>query len=279
MKSILVPLEDETSEAQLETALLAARIFGSHMDGLAPRSVTEVYFYGEGLSPAALEQWDQEEDSRVTRAEKAFREFVEKREVPWGDPNPPSDEPTAGWIGDVSRGDAIVGQLARLYDLTVLAHPISNVSARRYILLETVLFESGRPIMVGPAETPKSLGKTIVIAWNGSTESARALAFASPFLHRADAVHVLTVEGGMVAGPDGSQVQASLQRSGIAAQVHMVEQAGRSTGEAILEESSKLGADLLVKGAYTHSRLRQMIFGGATSHILSEAQVPVLMAH
>lgn len=279
MKSILVPLEDETSEAQLETALLAAQIFGSHMDGLAPRSVTEVYFYGEGLSPAALEQWDQEEDSRVTRAETAFREFVENRNVPWGDPNPPSDAPTAGWIGDVSRGDAIVGQLARLYDLTVLAHPISNVSARRYILLETVLFESGRPIMVGPAETPKSLGKTIVIAWNGSTESARALAFASPFLHKADVVHVLTVEGGMVAGPDGSQVQASLQRSGIAAQVHMVEQAGRSTGEAILEESAKLGADLLVKGAYTHSRLRQMIFGGATSHILSEAQVPVLMAH
>lgn len=279
MKSILVPLEDETSEAQLETALLAARAFGSHMDGLAPRSVTEVYFYGEGLSPAALEQWDQEEDSRVTRAEAAFREFVEKRDVPWGDPDPPSDAPTAGWIGDVSRGDAIVGQLARLYDLTVLAHPISNVSARRYILLETVLFESGRPIMVGPAETPKSLGKCIVIAWNGSTESARALAFASPFLQTADEVHVLTVENGMVAGPDGSQVQESLRRSGIAAHVHMAEQAGRSTGEAILEESAKLGADLLVKGAYTHSRLRQMIFGGATSHILSEAKVPVLMAH
>lgn len=279
MKSILVPLEDEASEAQLQTALLTANAFGCHLDGLAPRSVTEVYFYGEGLSPAALEQWDQEEENRVERAEAAFRKFIDSRNVPWADPDPPSEAASAGWIGDVARGDAIVGQLARLYDLTVLAHPVSNVSSRRYILLETVLFESGRPILVAPAEVPEALGKVIVVAWNGSTESARALAFASAFLHAAEKVHVLTVDNGMVAGPDGDQVQTSLRRSGIKAEAHFVGQDGRSTGEAILEESDKLGADLLVKGAYTHSRLRQMIFGGATSHILNEAQVPVLMAH
>lgn len=279
MKSILVPLEDETSAAQLETALLTARAFGCHLDGLAPRSVTEVYFYGEGLSPAALEQWDQEEEGRVKRAEDAFRAFIDGQNVPWADPDPPSDKASAGWIGEVARGDAIVGQLARLYDLTVLAHPVSNVSARRYILLETVLFESGRPIMVAPGEPPASVGKVVVIAWNGSTESARAMAFASAFLERADEVHILTVDNGMVAGPDGVQVKAALRRSGIAASTHNVAQGSRSIGEAILEESGKLGADLIVKGAYTHSRLRQMIFGGATSHILSEAQVPVLMAH
>jgi nucleotide-binding universal stress UspA family protein len=89
---------------------------------------------------------------------------------------------------------------------------------------------------------------------------------------------VLTVEGGMVAGPLGDEVVRSLGRAGIPAQALHVQQ-HRGIGETILEQTRKLGADLLVKGAYTQSRLRQMILGGATSHILSMANVPVFMAH
>jgi nucleotide-binding universal stress UspA family protein len=100
-----------------------------------------------------------------------------------------------------------------------------------------------------------------------------------PLLARAEAVHVLSVEGGMVPGPTGAELAASLRRHGLRVEAGAADPGRRSTGEAILAETARLGGDLLVKGAYTQSRLRQMIFGGATSHLLAEAEVPVLMAH
>jgi nucleotide-binding universal stress UspA family protein len=118
-----------------------------------------------------------------------------------------------------------------------------------------------------------------VIAWNGSTEQARATAFAMPLLRGASRVAVVTVEGGTVPGPTGAQLARYLQRNGIPAEPLTVFPERRSTGEALLAKADALGCDLLVKGAYTQSRLRQMIFGGMTRHILASAQLPVLMAH
>lgn len=278
MKTLLIPVDDPGSQAQLETALLVATAFGSHMDGIAPRAVLNAALYGDGFTPA-LQEWDLREDERVARAQRMFRAFIDGRGIRWAEAPEPSDQPSAGWIADGDRANEVVEQMARLYDMTVVAHPAANASSRTYEVLESILFESGRPILIAPGEAPQSLGRTVVIAWNGSTESARAISFARPFLDRAQQVHVLSIEGGMVAGPNAQQVQTSLARSGIAAETHVVGQHGRSTGEAILEETAKLGADLLVKGAYTHSRLRQLIFGGATSHILEQATLPVLMAH
>ena len=90
---------------------------------------------------------------------------------------------------------------------------------------------------------------------------------------------MLSVETGMVPGPTGEEAAAYLKRHDVPARAVQVGGEGKAPGPVLLEESTALGADLLVKGAYTHSRLRQMIFGGATSHILSNAQLPVLMSH
>src|SRR5437764_1475818 len=123
------------------------------------------------------------------------------------------------------------------------------------------------------------LGENVVVAWNGSTEQARATAFAMPLLRSANRVTVVTVEGGTVPGPTGAQLARYLQRNGIPAEPVTLPPERRSTGEALLAKADALGCDLLVKGAYTQSRLRQMIFGGMTRHILASAQLPVLMAH
>ena len=280
MKSILVPVEDGADlPAQLETTLLAAKPFGAHIDGVAPRPAADVYFYGDGVSPIALDQWQRDDEERAQRAQSAFRDFMRQRDVAWGDPKKPSEQPTADWLGDAVPGLDAIGQLARLYDVTVLAQPSPEASMPRSALLETILFESGHPILVTPPEAPAKLGEVVMIAWNGSTESARAVTMAHPFLTRASRVVVLSVEGGMVAGPDAGDVERTLCRAGIAAETNTVRPGSLTTGEAILAEADKAGADLLVKGAYTQSRLRQMIFGGATSHILSESKIPVLMAH
>jgi nucleotide-binding universal stress UspA family protein len=145
--------------------------------------------------------------------------------------------------------------------------------------LETALFESGRPILIAPPATPTALGNHIVIAWNGSTETARTIAMTMPFLEQAAQVLVISVEEGMVPGPTGQQVAQGLVRNHVPARSRHVQAQGRSVGAALLAEAAEAGADLMLKGAYTHSRLRQMIFGGATSHILGAAELPVIMAN
>ena len=140
------------------------------------------------------------------------------------------------------------------------------------------MFDSGRPVLIAPPASPRSLGRNVLIAWNRSTEQARTTAFAMPLLRGAEKVTICTVEGGTVAGPSGEQLARSLQINGIAAET-MTLRPARNAGEVILAKAEELGCDLVVKGAYTQSRLRQMIFGGATRHILAKATVPVLMAH
>jgi nucleotide-binding universal stress UspA family protein len=121
----------------------------------------------------------------------------------------------------------------------------------------------------------------VLIAWNCSTEQARAIALAMPLLQKADRVTVLTVIGGTgVPGPSADQLIRYLQRNEIVAESMRVELgSSRNTGEAILATAQSLGCDLLIKGAYTQSRLRQMIFGGATQHVMANAALPVLLAN
>jgi nucleotide-binding universal stress UspA family protein len=97
-------------------------------------------------------------------------------------------------------------------------------------------------------------------------------------LRRAEQVTVLEVEGGTTPGPSAEQAALHLRRNGIKTTALTKKPGGRSVGEAVLDHATSIGADLLVKGAYTQSRLRQMMFGGATRHILAHANLPVLMA-
>jgi nucleotide-binding universal stress UspA family protein len=144
--------------------------------------------------------------------------------------------------------------------------------------IEAALFEAGRPVLIAPPSPPQQMGESIMIAWNCSTEQARATALAKPLLREARRVVVLTVQGGTVPGPSGEQLARYLQRNGVSCEPMTVSPEGRSTGEAILANAVAQKCDLLIKGAYTQSRLRQMIFGGATRHILANANIPVLMA-
>jgi len=148
--------------------------------------------------------------------------------------------------------------------------------------VESALFDSGRPVVIVPPSVPEpasALGETIVVSWNGSTETARAVSFAMPFLLKARRVVVLTVKGATVEGPSGEEVAATLRLHGVAATALTREDERRSPGAIILAQARELGAHLLVKGAYTQSRMRELIFGGAIRHILEHAELPVLMAH
>ncbi len=285
MKTILVPLEEsDVLPSILKTALLAARRFDSYIEGLYEQpGLTEVVVAGEGLGvtpPDLVETFQQQERERAARAHEFFEAFMKENGVPLDGGGPPQDHPTAGWVEEEMPGRDLVGSRGRLFDLIVVGRPIRGAPTPTMSLLEAALFETGRPILIAPPTPPESLGERVVIAWNGSDETARAITFAMPFLRGAKAITVLSIEnGGMVPGPSARDVTLHLMRNGLSADALVVPAGRRSAGEALLEEAGKLDVDLLVKGAYTRSRLRQMIFGGVTSHILEAAEVPVLMAH
>jgi nucleotide-binding universal stress UspA family protein len=174
---------------------------------------------------------------------------------------------------------------ARYADVTVMTRPSEGVGAElREEIIEGVLFHSGRPALVAPPGwSGTGIGKRIVVAWDASREATRALSEADDILEFAEAVTVLTVDAKpkMFGHGDqpGANIAAHLSRRGLPAEVRNVDSMGRSASSAILEEAQALGADLIVMGGYAHSRLRELVFGGATRELLRTATVPLLMAH
>lgn len=284
MKTILVPLEEsDVLPSILEATLLVARKFNSYIEGLYEQpGLTEVVVAGEGLGvtpPDLVETFQQQEKERATRAHELFVSFMKDKGIPLDGGTKPLDHATAGWVEENVPGRDLVGNRGRLFDLISVGRPVRSSATPTMSLLEAALFETGRPILIAPPRPPTSLGKNIVIAWNGSFETARAITFVMPLLALAEKVTVLQVAEGMVPGPTAQDATIHLRRNGIAADAVHAEAGRRTAGEALLEEAERIGADLLVKGAYTRSRIRQMIFGGPTSHILDAAEMPVLMCH
>jgi nucleotide-binding universal stress UspA family protein len=275
-KTILAPIEQhDLTNSTLETALLLARKFDSYIEGFALRvAVPAALAIGEiGVLPPALEQEIAEHEKR---SRSLFENFMQEHGVPCGG----GTALTSAWLEDAPEGDHFVGSHGRVFDVIVLGRPGRDPRGPRMTTLEAALFESGRPVLIAPPSPPSQMGTNVLIAWNCSTEQARATAFAMPVLRRASRVIVLTIEGGAaVPGPTGQQLCRYLQLNEVPAKPLTVGLDGRLTGEVVLAHAKALGCDLLIKGAYTQSRLRQMIFGGTTRYILSNAELPVLMAH
>ena len=174
---------------------------------------------------------------------------------------------------------------ARYADVAIMTRPSegSGVELREEII-EGVLFHSGRPALIAPPHWKgASVGKRVIVAWDASREATRALSEADDLLESADAVTVLTVDAKskMFGHGDqpGANIAGHLNRRGLPAEVRNVDSGGRSAAAAILEEATKFNADLVVMGGYAHSRLRELVFGGATRELLRTTTVPLLMAH
>ena len=277
MKNLLVPTEPhEVMISVLDTAHLVQRRFDSYVEGFALRPAVPDYVPIDMVSGLAWHVDESADEETRRQAHRIFDDFMLAHGLRPAAPG--SSEPGFAWHAKAPAGDAFVASHGRVFDLVVVGRPLAGKPQPSMATLEAVLFETGRPVLIAPPVPPKSLGNTVVIAWNGSTETARTLGLGMPFLRSADRVIVLTMEGWSVPGPSGEQLTASLRRSGISVEAAHVPR-GRRDGETLLNEAARLGCDLLVKGAYTQSRLRQMIFGGATSEILASANMPVLMAN
>lgn len=282
MKTILLPVTGNAdAKGAVSVALSVASRFNSHIEALYVRPLPPIVA-GEGITVPGDYMARVAEES-VQSAEQAHATFVANMQaanVSMVEHIGSSTESiTAGWTSVEGVESQVVADTGRAFDVTVIERNREPGQADWRAACEAALFESGRAVLVASDVVQGMIGERIVIAWNGSTETARAIAFAMPFLQQSTHIDIVVVEGAVVHGPDGEQLLSGLKRHGLSVELHNTKAGSDGAGARIVEFAVESGADMIVKGAFTHSRLRQLIFGGATSHILHESPLPVLFAH
>ena len=284
IRKLLLPLTGtEAGESALATALIAARRWDAHVAALHVRIDARdvATLAGEGLSGAMIEEMmsatekEANERSRAVRA--MFDRFVAAHGVVVEQPRPGLDCASAYFSAVVGREEEVVAQQARLSDLIVVPHPEGADETSSSEALHAVLFDSGRPVLIAPHVAPSTIGTRVCIGWNGTAESAAAVGAAIPWLQRADAVRILTAEGYQRRGPGAAELAAYLALHGVHPEITQFRPVDGSVGAGLLAAAMEFHADLLTMGAYSHSRLRQLILGGVTRHVLERARLPVMM--
>ena len=284
MKTILVPFRDDaTAAAALDLACRVSLQRGAYIEGLFIQTAPLVYAsegiaIGGYVTQIADEEQRRGDDARARFVERVRTHGIELLEGAGGE-SAAGGGARAAWRQTDGLGEQIVGEYGRVFDLIVIGRETQDSSPDWNVLCEAALFESGRLLLLAPPAPPATFGERVAVLWNGSTETARTVGAAMPLLEDAKEVVVCAVEGVNVPGPSAAQVARALVENGIGARTHVTALEGRPPGAAVLDDAMETGPDLLLKGAYAHSRLRQMIFGGPTRHILKCAELPVVMAH
>ena len=283
IRRLLLPLTGTAAgEAALSTALMVARMWDAHVTALHVRvdSRDVAPLAGEGLSGAMIEEMmsatEKESSDRSDAVRAMFDRFVTSHGVTVSEPHPRAGA-TANFASVTGREEDLVAQLARLADLTVVPHPEAGDDVSSSDALHAVLFDSGRPVLIAPQAAPTSIGSRICIAWNGTAESAAAVLAAIPWMQRAQSVRVLYADEYQRRGPGAAEMASYLALHDIQAEIAQFRPQEKDVGRGLLSAAREFGADMLAMGAYSHSRLRQLILGGVTRHVLEHSTIPVMM--
>ncbi len=283
---ILVPVSGtDAGLSSIDAAFDVARHVGAHVVGLhARRNARDALAYiGEGMTGAMIEELittaEQECVAQAQRARHDFSAACEKAGFAQTERRSAPQEPTAHLVIETGGEDELVMTHGRVADLIVVTRAARDSDPQLRATLESALLESGRPIFVVPPEGMRQPLACAAIAWNGSAEAARAVAHALPLLARAERVAVIIIEEGVRPGPSADDLVAYLACHDVAATTHSMTSDQHRVGEALLADAREMGAGFVVMGAYTHSRLRRMIFGSATEYMLGAADLPVVMMH
>jgi len=286
VSTVLCPLNgSEAARPVLETAMGFARDVGFHLEVLhvRPDAKDTIPLLGEGMSVAMVEDMigmaDEEAASRSTRARAMFDDVRQALGVAIADQPNDAQTATTSWVEEAGREDEIVARRGRLNDLVVALRPFADADVSATVTLNAALFETGRPALVIPPAGAPGFGKRVAISWNGSAQSAKAVSAARRVLGRADHVLVLVADSPRTAGVRADELANYLKWHGVSADTRTFEGTNQDVPGLLLEECKKVEADLLVMGAYTHSRMRQLILGGVTRHVLDHADIPLFMAH
>jgi nucleotide-binding universal stress UspA family protein len=281
IKTVLVNLNHE----QRVTAVLAAaadiaQSNSAHLIGLYV--MPPLFMPSDVIVPMGSEFYEQQITDHLAQAERIRKTFEDQTR---------GQTFVAEWRihGEArsayeSLADGVIAQ-ARSADLVVVSQARDGVASPMLTdIAERVALEGGRPVLVVPASwTPQPFGKNVTVAWNDSRESSRALFDAIPLLTSANMVHLSTLgdtvdadEKPVISGVDAAE---ALARHGVAVAVDSIPNGGGSIGATLLARAIAHNSDLIVMGAYGHSRMREFILGGVTRDMLKAMTVPVLMSH
>jgi nucleotide-binding universal stress UspA family protein len=290
-KQILVPATGTAADAAVfQTALLAARPFGAHLEFLHIRiDSADVAVamtaggIGLGAETASLvARIEAQDDTHEQKAWQEFTAFCTRTGIPTG-----GSAPGAGLCADmlVETGHEAqwLSEYGRFADLIVIGRKREEDDVT-IDLLDVALMNTGRPLLIAPARAPSRLLETIVIAWTDTPETMRAIASAMPLIDHAGRVVILSVQDDGTSGEAAGESTAERLLRGLRwhnpnVTIHSVAAGDRAAAAALLDTAGELEASLLIMGGYGHSRLREGVFGGTTLSILKAADLPVLMAH
>ncbi|CTQ46917.1 universal stress protein [Roseibium aggregatum] len=276
-KTILAITELDVSTETVGKAVTVARAFEAHLTVLPIGEVPQLPFYGSG-GHGYIEIWAKEFDQRkIELTSLASRiEAQLAREGISFDVRPS--------LSSTARQDNLVARHAIYCDLAVVLRSVEQeLNSVEKNAIDGALFDSGRPVLYVPNSFKADrIGTKVAIAWNSRREAARAVSESLPFLKSAEEITLLLVDpvvGDNDHGEDpGSDIATVLARHGLGISVQSVASADRPVSEALLDSVRELGADLLVMGAYGHSRLRENILGGTTREMLEQTVIPLLLS-
>ncbi len=289
IRKILAPIAGYDSlaameRAALQTALTVGCDLAAHVEVFCQAAnPAEVHDrLPAGVPGATIDQlfsvMEQVEAAQHARAHALFSEVTAAFDAPIKDQPAGDSGFSAAFVQASGAMESLVAARGRVSDLIVAGIGPDGDGRHPTALLQAALLETGRPLLMAPAEAPKACGRRVAVAWNASSEAARAVALAGDFLARADEVAVITVAEDPDYSAAGKDLSEYFAWHGIKAQVCALGPPAQSAGSAVLDQAADFGADLLVMGAYTRSRLRRMIFGGVTATVFREARIPVFMA-
>ena len=288
IKSILVPIGGSNSDRPLcQTALAAARPFKAHLEFFHVRvSAGEAAIHTSHLDFAqgsalrhAMSDLHEEARARSATASRHFTEFCTSAGLKVTNTPDKGGTVTASWCEEEDHAYDRLLLRSRHCDLTIVERMTRSNGLPRDIV-ELLLLQSGRPLLLASTEPNSTLTDTIVVAWKETAEAARALTAAMPFLTEASRVALVEVgernSGNAMSVED---VARQLAWHGISATAEYVAADHRPTAELIADAARRYKASLLVMGAYSRGRAREVLFGGCTQALLDYADFPVLFMH
>jgi nucleotide-binding universal stress UspA family protein len=280
LKDILVHLDTTPrSDARLNIAARLATQCGAHLTAVFVIDIPSAnYFYGAAMPFVPTNPEDIVDRMRAEAAaaaapvEAAFHDCVRRNGL------------QGEWRLVEGMPASVVALHARYADLTVVGQPNSFDRQDSDAITVTTVMTSGRPVLAIPfAGTFPTLGERVLVAWNASREAARAVNDALPLLAGAKHVTILAINPQRGVGGHGdvpaADIALHLARHGVKAEAAHTVAKDISDGEALLSYAADVGADLIVAGAYGHSRARELVFGGVTRTLIAEMTAPVLLSH
>jgi nucleotide-binding universal stress UspA family protein len=285
-RKIVVPVTGSPRDAVVtKAALEIAKTFDSWTSALFVRpDASEVLPYlGEGISAGVVQEILDASAEAAKKSSHAAKLSVAQAAAELGVPF--QDGPPLGGNASCSfrvrQGvmSDVFYQEAGLADLFVFDGAAIPETPNLRDGLETVLLSARRPVMLVPPQPWSHLGTKIAVAWDGGLAASHAVTAAMPWLKRARAVEILSVGPGSATVSEMDRLRDYLRVQGVGAVEHSLSPSDLGAGAALVEAAHRSGADMLVMGGYGHSRLRELILGGVTRHILNNVTMPVFMAH